>query len=521
MALRPVQALALHDIGTLGGLIGRIPVGGGKTLISLLAAYVLNAKRPLLLLPAALIQKTHRERQVLAEHWRIPTNIRLYSYEMLGRTQSANYLESCAPDLIIADEAHKLKNRKAACTKRVERHLENHPGVKFVPMSGTLIKDGLGDFAHLSKWSLKEGSPLPHGHEVQEWSDALDEKVNPFQRAQPGVLLEFATEEERRNFAPLQAARLGVKRRLLETPGVVSFEPSGVACSLQISAREYEVNDVTEANFQKLRTTWETPDGWAIADAIQLWRHARELALGFHYVWDPRPPSDWLAARSAWASFVREVLSRSHTLDSEKQVADAYANHELLRGWLSVKDTFVIQPKAIWHDDSVLEHCATWLHKEKGICWTEHTFFAEALAKKSGVSYFGRKGLDHKGLEIEKAKGPIIASVSANGTGRNLQYGWNKNLITTCPGGADRVEQLLGRTHREGQPKDEVVAEIMLGCSEHFGSMAKALAGARMTQDVTGQRQKLLYADLLWPSELIAKSPRFQSNKGLTAPADL
>ncbi len=91
--LREVQALALHDIGVHRGGFLPVGVGEGKTLISLLAPYVLDAKRPLLLLPASLIEKTERERKLLSRHWRIHRDIRLVSYEMLGREQYANELE--------------------------------------------------------------------------------------------------------------------------------------------------------------------------------------------------------------------------------------------------------------------------------------------------------------------------------------------------------------------------------------------------------------------------------------------
>ena len=123
-SLRAMQACALHDIGVYGGAFCPLGVGEGKTLITLLAPYVLNAQRPLLLLPANLIEKTERDRRRLSEHWRIPNNIRLFSYEMLGRVQSAGELEVYAPDLILADECHKLKNRHAAVTRRVTRWMK-------------------------------------------------------------------------------------------------------------------------------------------------------------------------------------------------------------------------------------------------------------------------------------------------------------------------------------------------------------------------------------------------------------
>src|SRR5438128_2692375 len=53
--LRPVQAQALYDMGTYGGLFGPLRVGSGKTLVTLLAPLLLEAKRPVLLLPANLI----------------------------------------------------------------------------------------------------------------------------------------------------------------------------------------------------------------------------------------------------------------------------------------------------------------------------------------------------------------------------------------------------------------------------------------------------------------------------------
>ena len=124
MRLRPIQAMALHDIGVVGGLFAPIGVGEGKTLITLLAPFVLGAERPLLLLPASLIRKTERERRELAKHWLV-SDVQMVSYEMLGRVQAASLLDRIKPDLIIADEVHKLKNRKAAVTRRVARYMRD------------------------------------------------------------------------------------------------------------------------------------------------------------------------------------------------------------------------------------------------------------------------------------------------------------------------------------------------------------------------------------------------------------
>jgi hypothetical protein len=120
--LRPIQALALRDIAICGGLFGPIPVGFGKSLISFLSFYVADSVRPLLVLPAALLAKTERERKQYAKHWLIP-EIRLCSYELLGRVQGAQILETYKPDMIVLDEGHRARNKHAAVTRRLSRYI--------------------------------------------------------------------------------------------------------------------------------------------------------------------------------------------------------------------------------------------------------------------------------------------------------------------------------------------------------------------------------------------------------------
>lgn len=498
--LRPLQAQALHDVGQCGGLFGPLRVGSGKTLITLLAPLVLRAVRPVLLLPAALIGKTELERRQLSEHWRIPSNIRMMSYEMLGREQGARLLDFYKPDLIIADECHKLKNKRAGVTRRVIRYFQEYPATKCVAVSGTIMKSSLRDFAHVARWCLKGNTPLPNTEEeLDVWSDALDERTNLFQRLDPGALVALSGGD-----SDLGAVRRGLQSRLLETPGVVGSTGDQVACSLLIEGHAYSVSDETEKNFCQLRSLWETPDGWAFSEAVELWRHARELALGFHYVWSPRPPSDWLDARREWASFVRRVIGRSRSLDTELQVVHAVDDGKvddagLLEAWRSLRPTFKPHTEVVWHDSSALEFCAKWMERGAGIVWCEHVLFAEALSKAVSRPYFGANGVDAGGSTIEQATGAVIASVAANSTGRNLQK-WSRNLITSCPMNAPIWEQLLGRTHRDGQRADTVEVDVMIGCSEHVNGFERARGAARAQLDMLGHTQKLLLADVVMPA---------------------
>ncbi len=506
MRLRPVQALALHDIGVCGGAFCPIGVGEGKTLITLLAPYVVEARRPLLLLPAALVEKTERERRHLAAHWVIPSNIRLLSYEMLGRAQSALELEIYAPDAIICDEVHRLKNRRAAVTRRVARWMHAHPETRFVALSGTVMRKSLLDFAHLLRWCLKDGAPIPKTeHELEDWASALDEDADELRRRSPGALVAFCDSEN----ASIADVRRGFRRRLVETPGVVASAGEGerVDCSIYVRAVTYAMRPITDQHFATLRGAWMTPDDWPLCQGVDIWRHARELALGFHYVWEPRPPKAWMDARREWSAFVREVLSRSRTLDSELQVAQACTAGKLaddaLRSWQSVRDTFTPNTVAVWHDDSVLELCAEWMSKP-GIVWTEHALFAGRLSAETGAPYYGAKGLTPSGSFIDDAdpQRAVIVSIDANREGRNLQRKWSRNLVVSPPEGADVWEQLIGRTHRPGQTADEVTVDVLWGCAEHVNAWRKAVAGATAIYDtVGGAVPKLLLADVDVPAD--------------------
>jgi hypothetical protein len=516
-SLRVDQGHALHDVGVYGGAFCPIEVSGGKTLISLMVPYILESKRTLLLEPAGLIDKTNRAREKYAKHWPIPTSIRILSYEILGRTQAEHELEKFNPDLIIADEAHRLKNRRAAVTRRVARYMEKHPDTRFVALSGTIMSKSLLDFGHVLRWCLKENAPVPRTQaELEEWAAALDEKMpngDELRRYEVGALLNLCTPEEiakpEPGLTPTVAARRGFRRRLVETPGVVStVGGEHIGASLYIHAKRYSVEPITDAHFAKLRGSMLTPDDWELMSGADVWRHARELALGFHYVWDPRPPQEWRDARRAWNALVREVLAHSRTLDSPKAVALAVDAGKLpnavgvLERWREIKPTFRENVVAIWHDHSALNTCAEWM-QQPGIVWTEHVLFAEKLAELTGAPYYGGDGLTADGKYIEDADGKtsIIASIDANKDGKNLQEAFWRNLVTCPPDGALVWQQMIGRTHRTGQPSDQVEVDVFLGCLEHANAWRNAVANAGVVRDTMGSESKLLTADVDWPSD--------------------
>jgi hypothetical protein len=515
MRLLPIQAMALHELRTCGGLLGPIPVGEGKTLITLLAPSITGAKKPVLLLPSGLVDKTMRDREALSLHWKIPHCTQIIGYEALSREVSANLLAVKCPDLLMGDEAHRLKNLDAAVTRRVERFMDARPDTPCVFLSGTLFKDDLRDMAHLARWALKDGAPVPFEQgALIEWSEALKVQKNPLKAWHPGPLLRFAIDEDKGD-NEIVTARHGYRRRFRETPGVIMpVRESEVSCSLRINGIVHPVSDVTECNYGPLRGQWTTPDGWTFTEAVEAWRHARELSLGLHYIWDPRPPSDWLAARAeyhAWVRYVKERMQDGAHLDTELQVRNWCAVASVARprdfreylAWMRVKDSFTPNAVAVWHDYSAIETVEKWAKKSPGIVWSEHAFFGREVSKRTGLTYYGEEGYSDAGEYIEKAdpRKSAIASRRANSTGRNIQTIWSRALVTCPLSGDDAWEQLIGRLHRQGQLADEVTFDCLIGCFETWRAIERARASALAVRQTTGASRKLLLADITWPRE--------------------
>jgi len=155
----------------------------------------------------------------------------------------------------------------------------------------------------------------------------------------------------------------------------------------------------------------------------------------------------------------------------------------------------------VWIDDFAVDAAAEWARKKKGIVWVHHTAFGERLSAKTGMKYYGEGGFaaDKSFIENHPKGTPLIASIKANKEGKNLQN-WSKNLVCHPPSAGGWWEQMLGRTHRDGQKSNLVTVEMFASCIEHYQAFHKAMGDAIYTQDSTPMVQKLLYADVGIPS---------------------
>ncbi len=482
-----------------------------NTLSSLLGFTVLNAQRPLLLVPAKLKEKTMRDMNIARKNWLVPPYVRIVSYEILGRTQSADLLREWSPDVIIADECHRLRNTGAIVTKRVGKFMEENENVIMVALSGTIMKRSIKDYAHIAGWCLKHKSPTPSSYEIRtEWSLAIDDVKDDDNRLTPGALMELCNEQEKAEYPidPLRTIRRAYRRRLTESPGVIATQEGALSMSLLIEPRIIHCPTISGWS-QYMRTKWERPDGVDMMDGMEVWRHLREMACGFFYRWNPPPPKEWREARKLWTARVRQVLRDNRRgLESEGQVINAvdagqYPNDELVR-WRAVKDEYDPEKnkEPVWVSDAAIDSAIKWAHEEKGIVWVEHTAFGERMAAKSGLPFYQNMGLTKIGrkfIEDHPPGEPMIAAREPNFEGRNLQFGWSKMLMTTPHTAGYIWEQTIGRLHRDSQEADEVVVTVAAAIPEMLVFFDRACQDARLISDTTGQEQKLCYADITIP----------------------
>lgn len=496
--LNATQIRALVDIHDMRGGVIAAGVGHGKTLISMLAPVVCEAQRPLLIVPANLREKTIKEYRLMKTLFRVHPNITIWSYNDLSSTHKVSHLDKLRPDMIICDEAHNVKRKEAARTKRLFRYFDEYPTTIGVFLSGTITRKSIRDYAHLTKYALgTTHNPLPNvGIEVDIWADALDPEPRTF--AGLGVLRQLVEGTTPRTKENTQKA---YREHLDKTRGLILTTESSADCSLIIQRIPVQLSQNTEKQLAELRALWRTPTGIDVAEPMHLWMYEQQLVQGFCYEWVPPPPDEWKAARKEWSAFVRETIKnsqRSHRpLDSELQVVQAVLHGRYpsatYDAWVAVRDDYKINVRPVWYDEHIVQPVATWLKKHpKSLIWTQHVAVGHKLRNALGIPYFGA-GDDDAFLTYAKTQGPCVVSLKAHATGKNLQM-YSESLVVSAPNDGATWEQLLGRLHRQGQDADEVLFGVLDFGQVTEDTLQSATERAIYLQNTTGQKQKLLLA---------------------------
>lgn len=528
--LLPVQALSLDVARKVGGLVGNITVGGGKTLLTLLLPRIMGADpyETVLLIPSSMRGSIIRRAREYREHFNIMTQIHVVAYEELSSPEGGReLLSNLRPNLIIADEAHWLRHKSAARTDRFLRYFKDvNPHCHFCAVSGTLTSTSIKDYAHLVELALREGTPLPRTWSTLEsWSMCIDvdspiaiPKAYDWEEMQEledafgdGVDLSDLPVFERK-----KQVREAFYNRLSTTPGIVQTHASSVDCSLYIDPiTDVEIPEQVQTALEEAAAFWVLPEDEEIDDPLDLHRSLGQLACGFYYRWiwpDDEKDFDWLYSRSEYRSARRNVIRYGRKdLDSPALVERAIMAgefsprtrcepekwHPLMRAWVDWQhQAWKPEPprEAVWISDYLLDDA---IKRAKGygdevIIWYTHREIAKRLEDR-GVFVCWPEGVDPETVDSKKHK-VIACSSNAHRKGKHLTaYGRN---IVLCPSSSgSHWEQLAGRTHRQGQERDEVWIHVYAHTGAYVKSLLKARIKARYAQETLKQPQKFLYAD--------------------------
>jgi len=505
------QARVLAEAYQCSGAYAAIPVGGGKTDISFLLPSVLGAKRPLLLVPATLKSKTYVNFAELRKHYVAPRSYPVISLEMVQHPNSRQLLNQFRPDLIVVDESQNIASHKSARTRRIIEYINNNPDTRFVALSGSPLRLSVMDYWHLVRVALRDKAPLPKSRsEMERWAEALDVEVA--ERRRPGALGEMLNVPSE---APLKDLREAFSARMSDSWGFVSVAKSSCDMPIKLTLDgSMTVPDNILNAVKQIRETGETINRDLLDSGALVQRHIRELANGFFYFWDPKPPEEWLRARRAWNKFVRDQTEEwagpkdlesdeedndEFVADSPKLVAEANPHHPLLKAWVAIKDVYdpLKNRTERWLSEYAVEHCIAKVGSEPTIVWVDQVEFGRRLAARSGWRYFGggkpaSAALTALSGSPEAGTYTVILSLQAHHRGHNLQA-WNRLYYTTVPASVTKWEQSIGRVHRSGQER-AVSIYVFAPLPEMRQSFNKALDRAKGIFQTTGQLQKLLDA---------------------------
>jgi len=509
MTLRPIQNEMLWQASVAKGLLGLVGVGEGKTLASFLMPRVLKAKRPMLLIPASMRAQARADWASYGEHFNLPEHMEMRSYEEIS-TQPG-MLRSLDPDLIVADEVHKLKNPSSTRTRRFLKHWkwcarQGKELPMFVGMSGSITSTTIKDFWHLSLWALRECTPLPlKWNYMNSWALALDKGQNPSKK-DISVLFPVM-----RHFKQSQV-RAGFRDNLLSAKGVVISHKAPPPCDLNMFNFKVPVGKKSKKFMADLNETWQTPQGEELDSALALVRLRRQMICGFYYYWDweGEPDKEWLQARSEWSKACRifnarapegldtpallehailKFLMKEIDIKLPKELVMTYVN------WARQKDKPLPPVGVQWFDSYFLKAIISWANsqKEPPLIWYEHKALAEALSHYTGWPVYGTgKHADEALTQVTEPHVAII-SIRAHSQGKNLQA-WGNHFIAHPLSDGGRWEQLLGRSHRHGQKRKAVNVTV-----PNFSEFSVALRSARMSatyiEQSTGLKQRLLSAN--------------------------
>jgi hypothetical protein len=280
-----------------------------------------------------------------------------------------------------------------------------------------------------------------------------------------------------------------------------------VDCSILINVLSIEPDPLITEHLITLSESWETPHGDLIEDYLQMSQITTQLSSGFYYrlYWAEGTP-DWVLnhhqKRMELVRAVRSWVRYRHRpkYDTLGLVEKALERqdpvvHGLVNKYEDWKESIEgeIQPRneeTFWLSNYKLEEAKEWaLQKKEGIIWYKWDACGEALASAIPNSIYCPAKAD---IELLKQKKILICSF-AHAEGKNLQH-LSNNLLFDIPNSGALMEQLIGRTHRQGQEADCVNVDILVANPEDK-ELLKAVYRQSKNLHTIDKKQKFILAD--------------------------
>lgn len=325
MKLFPEQVKAMMQYHDFGSIICPISVGGGKTLVSVLAAndgYTLFGKRKILLMTPSHLVNQLRQTELPKYRKIMSINVPFYwlagesasrrmmmaksnragcyvvSYSLLSTSSGAEIMDAIAPDLVIGDEIHRVASANPSARGRRFKEMIKKYSPAIVGLSGTITKKSPRDYHFLVVNALQERSFIPRPAMLNdEWSKILDtnassiDQFQPNQAPQPGPI-KIVVDWAKKNFHDekyknnLVGFRKSFYDRMRTTPGVIVSSGKDLVNSslrfsnIKISAAEKKASqgwDKLQELVNTLVNEWVSPNGDEIEHAMHIWRYRYEL----------------------------------------------------------------------------------------------------------------------------------------------------------------------------------------------------------------------------------------------------
>lgn len=569
--LLPTQSEAIAAYLRTGGLFGYIGVGKGKALISVacaVAAYRAGKKKIILLIPPKLTLQTV-EKVLPWLRKQMPVNLPVHvvsgknkknrtkaaqarsglfimAWSQLSIVDTDELIQTIAPELIIADEAHNLSNKGSSRYKRINRYMVQHPETQFVCLSGTMGKKSLLDYYHLMKWALKDKCPMPNTEmETTNWASVLDTSYNEHTTSTVlHPMLRWAQEDGLHDLKrDIAGYRKAYNHRLSTTTGVVfAVGEDDLGTSITFSNEPVEVPD-DYPGMDKLKELLDqlhhmdtSPDGDIIDFAIHKFRHDYELTCGFYN------SLRWPSIEKIMRIRGLEQVGADDLLERSKDYHRARQDyHRILRLWLKDSSREGLDTPLLL-GTNMTHHGAEFVGDELYDAWSIMKNFdfegrlerdsvpvrvcdykiqaalrwAKSLKGSSGIIWYKNNEVGRWAYEILAAAGLDVvlcdASKKGNAAMNNDEFHTSKILIASItayreginaqpiehvyflqfPREAHFAEQAVGRNHRTGSPYDELTYTTNFS-NEFDKNMFSAVLADALFQHQAGSEHKLIY----------------------------